>query len=102
MSKISSDSVKKVAKLANLPISSDEEKVFTDQLGKILEYVEQLEKVDTSKVEPTFNVTGLKNILREDVVTESLEQGQALFKALFNAPKKKDGLFVTKGVLKDE
>lgn len=98
MSKISSDSVKKVAKLANLPISSDEEKVFTDQLGKILEYVEQLEKVDTSKVEPTFNVTGLKNILREDVVTESLEQGQALF----NAPKKKDGLFVTKGVLKDE
>lgn len=101
MSNITSDIVKKVAKLSSLSISSDEEKVYTDQLSKILDYVDVLQSVDTSKIDPTYNTTGLENILREDGVKESLEQGVALN----NAPNKKEamfshrqGLFVTKGV----
>lgn len=98
MSKISSDTVKKVAELANLPISTDEEKLFVDQLAKIVDYIDQLDKVDTSNVEPTYNTTGLVNVLREDKVEESLVQGQALN----SASNKKDGLFLAKGVFKDK
>lgn len=86
--------VSRVAKLANLPITSEEEEKYSEQLSKILEYVEQLNRVDTSGVEPTFNVTGKTNIMREDETTVSLSQEGALS----NAPKKQDGFFETKGV----
>lgn len=86
--------VKHVAKLANLPLTSEEEEKYSEQLSKILDYFEQLNQVDTSGVEPTFNVTGLNNVMREDETTVSLSQEEALS----NAPKKKDSMFETKGV----
>ena len=82
--------VKHVAKLANLPLSSDEEEKYSEQLSKILEYVDQLNEVDTSSVEPTYNVTGLNNVTREDVPIPS------------NASQKKNGFFVTKGIFDNE
>lgn len=60
--------VKHVAKLANLPLSSQEEEKYSRQLSKILDYVTQLNKVDTSDVEPTFNVSGLSNVMAKDVL----------------------------------
>ncbi len=95
--KLSQDQVKHVAKLANLPLSDEEEEKYSQQLSKILEYVDQLNKVDTTDVEPTFNVTDNKNVLREDETTPSLTQDEALS----NAPQKKDNLFVTKGVFEE-
>ncbi len=92
--KLSVDQVKKVAKLANLPLTDDEEEKYSLQLSKILEYMEQLNKVDTSDVEPTFNVSAESNVLREDAATVCLSQEQALS----NAPQKKDSMFETKGV----
>ena len=80
--------VKHVARLANLPLSSDEEEKYSQQLSEILEYVDQLNEVDTSSVEPTYNVTGLNNVTRED--------------ALSNVSQKKNGFFVTKGVFDNE
>ncbi|MBI2599541.1 Asp-tRNA(Asn)/Glu-tRNA(Gln) amidotransferase subunit GatC [Candidatus Daviesbacteria bacterium] len=97
MMKLSQDQVKHVAKLANLPLSDEEEEKYSQQLSKILEYVDQLNKVDTTDVEPTFNVTDNKNVLREDETTPSLTQDEALS----NAPQKKDNLFVTKGVFEE-
>lgn len=95
---LTKEQVQKVAKLANLPIGSEEKEKFTEQLSKILEYVEQLEAVDTEHVKPLFNVAGKENILREDIVTTSLTQNQALE----NSTGSKDGYFVTKGVLEGE
>lgn len=95
--KLSREQVKKVAKLANLPISEQEEEVYSEQLSKILDYIDQLNSIDTDSVEPTFNVTGNSNVWREDEVTESLSQDDALV----NAPKVKDGYFVTKGVFEE-
>ena len=104
MKKLSSDQVKKVAALANIPLTPDEETTYTDQLSKILDYIETLNSVDTSQIEPTYNVTGLANIQAEDQVEESLSQDQALQ----NAPQKENGLpdgsqgyFVTKGVFEE-
>lgn len=93
--KLTKDQVKHVAKLANLPLSSEEEEKYSQQLSKILDYIEQLNQIDTSGVESTFNVTGLNNALREDEIVVSLSQVQALT----NATKKNKGMFKTKGLL---
>lgn len=92
------DQVKHVAKLASLPLSEEEEKLYSDQLSKILDYVDQLNQVDTSGVEPTYNVSGNRNITQRDLVGKSLTQKEALK----NAAREKDGFFVTKGVFGEE
>lgn len=96
--KLTKDQVKHVAKLANLPLSKEEKEKYSDQLSKILDYIDKLNEVDTSNVEPTFNVTGLSNVLREDEPSPSLTQEDALE----NASKKKEGFFETKGVFENE
>ncbi len=83
-----------VAKLANLPLSDKEAKIFEEQIAKILGYIEEIEKVDTSGVEPTYNVSPNTNITRRDNPSTSLTQKEALQ----NAPQSKNGFFVTKGV----
>lgn len=90
--------VKHVAKLANLPLTDGEEEKYSGQLSKILDYIEQLNKVDTSNVEPTFNVSGQKNVMGEDRAGDCTLSQQ---EALVNAPKKQDGFFVTKGVFEE-
>jgi aspartyl-tRNA(Asn)/glutamyl-tRNA(Gln) amidotransferase subunit C len=58
--------VRKVANLARLELTSDEEEKFTTQLGSILDYVEQLNQLDVSNVPPTTRAIDVKNITRED------------------------------------
>lgn len=86
--KLIRDQVKHVAKLANLPLTEDEEEKYSEQLSKILDYIEQLNQVDTDSVEPTFNVSGQTNVMAEDKIGECLEW--------------KKGFFVTKGVFDNE
>lgn len=73
--------VQKVAKLASLPLTPEEEEKFSKELSETLDYVKELDEVDTSGVEPTSQVTGLVNITREDMVGESFTQEQALSNA---------------------
>lgn len=96
--KLSRGEVKHVAKLANLPLTDQEEELYSEQLSKIIDYIDQLNSVDTSNVEPTYNVSGQKSVMREDKVGESLSQEEALQ----NTTKAKNGFFVTKGVFEDE
>ena len=86
-----------IAKLANLPLSGKEKSTYGQQLAKILEYVEQLESVDTKNVESTFNVSPNKNLTRVDKVNKGLTQDEALS----NVNQKKDGFVVTKGVFEE-
>lgn len=102
--KLTSEQVKKVAKLANLPLTEEEEEKYSEQLSKILEYAEQLNQVDTLvarpghvPVEPTFNVTGLSSVMREDEPQVCLSQEEALS----GAPRKKGSMFETKEVFED-
>lgn len=84
--------VKKVAKLANLPLTAAEEKKFTGQLEETLKYIAELSEVDTKSVDPTSQVTGKTNELRDDAVQPTLAQEAALQ----NAPKKDKGFFKSK------
>ena len=63
---IDTELVRKVAHLARLELTPDEETKFTTQLGDILEYVEQLNSLDVTDVEPTTRAIDVINITRED------------------------------------
>jgi len=77
---ISKKDVKHVAKLAKLKLADGDIDKFSEQLSKIISYVKELEKVDTSKTEPTNQTTGLENVSGEDIVDieTSLTQDEAL------------------------
>ena len=96
--KLDTAQVQKVAKLANLTLTPVEEDKFSEQLSKILDYVEELNAVNTDSVESTFNVIPKENVFRQDQGETALSQEEALI----NAPVKKDGFFVSKGVFKNE
>lgn len=96
--KLTNDQVKHVAKLANLTLTQEEVLKFADQLSETLSFVEQLERVDTTNIEPTNQVTGLTNVLREDETAPSLSQADALR----NTKSKVDGFFKVPAVLGDK
>ncbi|MBD2196693.1 MULTISPECIES: Asp-tRNA(Asn)/Glu-tRNA(Gln) amidotransferase subunit GatC [Calothrix] len=58
--------VRKVALLARLELQPEEEEKFTTQLGSILDYIEQLNELDVSDVQPTTRAIDVSNVTRED------------------------------------
>lgn len=96
--KLTTQQVPKVANLANLPIDKEHTQVYADQISQILDYFEKLNEINTDNIEPTFNTTGLTNILRPDDILPSLDQSEVLK----NAASQEKGYFVTKGVFEEE
>lgn len=92
--------VSHVAKLANIPISDQEEKNLELAFEETLAVVEELQTVDVSGVEPTFQVTGLENVMRDDVVNDRRMFTQA--QALANAKATHDGYFVVPQVISQD
>lgn len=88
MSTISIADVQKLAQLSALTITDDQAQTMSEELTEILGYVEQLDEVDTKGVEPTYQVTGLENVTRED---EIIDYGVSQKELLKNAPKQRDG-----------
>ena len=81
--------VEHVAKLARLELSEDEKVKFSKQLGDIIKYVEQMNSIDTTGVEPMSHAIPIVNVMREDVVV----QEQTKEELMANAPSKEDGFF---------
>lgn len=71
MTKLSLEEVEHIASLSRLELSPDEKTLFADQLSDVLDYVDQLQEVDTNDVVPLNNATGLTNIYRDDEVENS-------------------------------
>jgi aspartyl-tRNA(Asn)/glutamyl-tRNA(Gln) amidotransferase subunit C len=67
MAKLTQEDVLKLARLARIDLSEDEISEFEGEFNEILQYVEQLQAVDVTGLEPTSQVTGLVNVTREDV-----------------------------------
>ncbi|KAB2660751.1 MAG: Asp-tRNA(Asn)/Glu-tRNA(Gln) amidotransferase subunit GatC [Verrucomicrobia bacterium] len=82
--------VKYVAHLARVTLTSEESQRLGAQLGNILGFIEKLNEVDVSQVEPTAHAVPLVNVTRPDEIRPSLPQGDALR----NAPAKANGLFM--------
>ena len=81
--------VEHVARLARLALTEQEKENFTEQLGKILGYIEKLNELDTSKIPPTAHPFFSKTVWREDkTYVWSSTQG-----ILENAPEKEESFF---------
>lgn len=75
---ITNDDVRYIAGLARIHVPSEELEGFTKSLENILQYVEQLNELDVSQIEPTSHVLHLKNVYRVDEVRPSVSQQEAL------------------------
>jgi len=93
---ISPQEVEHVAELARLAITSQEKTRYAKELSRILKYMERLNKVDTKKVKPTSQVTGLANVMAEDEVA-TFKNKKGLLK---NVPEMEEGQVKVKGVFK--
>jgi len=94
---ITKQEVEKVAKLARLEVTEDEQAAFAKQLSQILTHVETLQQYDTTGVEPTATVLGQVNVYRPDSVRPSLP----VDRAVDNAPESADGFFVVPKIIED-
>ena len=93
--KISEQDIKTVASLSRLRIREEEKDDVLFQLNKILTYVENLQTLDTTDVEPTTYALPMQNVFRADEVKPSLDRELALS----TAPLKEDGYFKVPRVL---
>ena len=87
--------VRYTAGLARLHLSEEEIAKFQAQLSQVLEYVQKLESVDISHVEPTAHANPVFNVVREDEPRPWFTSRQALA----NAPRQANGLFVVPKVI---
>jgi aspartyl-tRNA(Asn)/glutamyl-tRNA(Gln) amidotransferase subunit C len=90
--------VRHVAHLSRLTLSDAEVECFAGQLGAILDYVAQLNELDTQDVPPTAHAVPLANVLRDDRPSEGLSAEQALV----NAPDRDGDFFRVPRVLNQE
>jgi aspartyl-tRNA(Asn)/glutamyl-tRNA(Gln) amidotransferase subunit C len=93
--RLTRDDVAKVALLGRLKLTADEMDRITVQLGRVLEYVDILNEVDTQSVEPMAHAIELRDVFREDVPLPSLPREDALA----NAPKSDGRCFVVPAIL---
>ena len=70
--------VRHVARLARLALTDEEITTFEGQLGRVLEHIEHLKKLDVTDVEPTAHTSAVFNVVREDVPGPSLARSAAL------------------------
>ena len=81
--------VEHVAKLARLELTEEEKELYTKQLGDVLKYVDQMNEVDTSNVEPMSHAIDFVNVMREDEV----HYEQSKEELMANAPDEENGFF---------
>ena len=92
------DEVAYVAQLARLELSAQETALFSEQLSSILDHVRALSRLDTTGVPATSHPLELANVLRKDVVVDSLDHDAALAAA----PAVEDGKFKVPAILGEE
>jgi len=90
MGKIDHKTVDEVAHLARLEfVDTDAKNAMVNDMNNMLAFIEKLNELDTKGVEPLIYMTDESNVLREDVVKETISQKEALL----NAPKKDSDYF---------
>jgi aspartyl-tRNA(Asn)/glutamyl-tRNA(Gln) amidotransferase subunit C len=93
--KVDQETLHKMAHLARLNVRPEEEAELLTSLNGVLDWMEQLNEVDTTGVEPLTHISAETNVLREDRVTQHLPREQALV----NAPQHDEQFFEVPKVL---
>lgn len=89
MSSISKEQVEHIAKLARIELTEKEKEKLTQDLSSILDYFDQLNKVDTTKIKGISQVTGLDSVMRNDEIKQGDKRLTIRDKLLKEAPKRK-------------
>ena len=87
--RLSGEDVAHVARLARLDVTEEELDLYTEQLAAVLEHAADVEALDTAGVPPTAHPLPLENVLRDDVVTPSIDRAEVLAEA----PAAEEGRF---------
>ncbi len=87
---ISDETIEYVGILAKLELSGEEKEAAKKSMGEMLDYIDKLNELDTTDVEPMSHVFPIQNVFREDEVTNGDESA----KTLQNAPSQKDNMFI--------
>ena len=87
---ISDETIEYVGILAKLRLSPQEKEEAKKDMSRMLDYIDRLNELDTSEVEPMSHIFPVNNVFREDVV----ENGDDRENMLANAPQKKDGAYM--------
>lgn len=96
MAEITKETVLKLAKLSSIGLSDQEVDAMTKELTSIVGFVEALQSVDVTGIEPTFQVTGLQDAFRADEVNPDTIPRDLL---LANSPDQQDGYIKVPRVL---
>lgn len=92
---ISDETIEYVGILAKLELSGEEREQAKRDMGRMLDYIDKLNELDTTGVEPMSHVFPAQNVFREDVVTNGDESEEMLR----NAPSRKDNMFAVPNVM---
>jgi len=95
MANITKEDVAYVASLAQLSPDAATQERLVRELGDILGYMDKLNELDTTGIEPTMHALGMTNVFRDDVVEPSLERSDALM----NAPRTDGEYFLVPRIL---
>lgn len=95
---LTAEEVKKIAHLARLTLSEDDARYYTPQLAGILDFIAQMNEIDTSQVEPLAHPLDLSQRLRPDEINEPDQR--ELFQSI--APDIKAGLYIVPKVIEEE
>ena len=93
--KVDQETLHKIAHLARLEVKPDEEADLLDSLNGVLTWMEQLNEVDTTGIEPLTHISGETNVLRDDVAANHISREQAMA----NAPQHDEQFFEVPKVL---
>ena len=86
---LTKEQVQHVAKLARLSLTEKEVELYAEQLSKILDYIDQLNEVNTDGIEPMTQLIPTVNVMREDIIKKQFERQEILS----NAPHEEYGFF---------
>ncbi len=92
---LSKEEVVKLAKLARIHLAGKDVEKFQKDISTVLEYIDELKKVDVSGAQEVFEVTGLVNVQRDDKIVVA-DNHQEIFS---QAPEMKDGFYKVKAIL---
>lgn len=98
--KITTAQIKHIAELASIPVTQEEENKLRDAFEETLDVISELQSVDVTGVEPTHQVTGFENVLREDAVNEENMFSQE--EALKNSKHTHNGYFVVPRIIDEK
>lgn len=88
--KITNETIEMIEVLAKLELTAEQKRQAVKEMGEMLAYMDKMKELDTKNIEPLSHVFSVRNVFREDVVTNTDNRE----KLLWNAPEKEDGMFV--------